>query len=256
MTALQCPKCAYVRAASDRNPEWQCPACGIAYAKYRPPAARAPLRERLAADGREMAAEAKSDGSALALVAANLLALGLGYAFGMTLADMMLVYWIQSVVIGASTFVRILKLERFDPGSFRINNRQIEETPQDKRSVAFFFLVHYGVFHGVYFMFIAADNKGEFAAPGSYLLLALVFALNHGYSLARNMKSDASGRPSIGTLMMLPYARIVPMHLTIIFGAELGGGSFAFFLFGLLKTGADVAMHTLEHHVLARPAGS
>jgi len=29
-----CPKCAYVRAASDTAPEWQCPKCGIAYAKF------------------------------------------------------------------------------------------------------------------------------------------------------------------------------------------------------------------------------
>lgn len=250
MQALQCPKCAYVRTALDRNPEWQCPACGIAYAKYRP-GERPPLRERLAADGRQMAAEAKSDGSVLALIAANVLALGLGYAFGMSLADMMLVYWIQSVVIGAATFVRILRLGRFDPGSFKVNDRPLQETPADKRNVAFFFLIHYGFFHVGYLLFIDA-NGDEFGPALSYLVLALVFALNHGYSLVRNMKGDASGRPNIGTLMMLPYARIVPMHLIILFGAEVGGGTYAFFLFGVLKTGADVAMHTLEHHVLAR----
>jgi TPR repeat protein len=29
-----CPKCAYQRKASDSAPDWQCPSCGIAYAKY------------------------------------------------------------------------------------------------------------------------------------------------------------------------------------------------------------------------------
>jgi hypothetical protein len=29
-----CPKCAHVRAASDAGPDWQCPKCGIAYAKF------------------------------------------------------------------------------------------------------------------------------------------------------------------------------------------------------------------------------
>ncbi len=29
-----CPKCRYTRKASDKNPDWQCPTCGIAYAKY------------------------------------------------------------------------------------------------------------------------------------------------------------------------------------------------------------------------------
>ena len=38
-----CPKCRYERKnADDKVPEWQCPACGIAYAKY---------EERKAADG-------------------------------------------------------------------------------------------------------------------------------------------------------------------------------------------------------------
>lgn len=29
-----CPKCAYQRASTDTAPDWQCPSCGIAYAKY------------------------------------------------------------------------------------------------------------------------------------------------------------------------------------------------------------------------------
>ena len=34
-TGKPCPKCAYVRAAADAGPDWQCPKCGIAYAKFR-----------------------------------------------------------------------------------------------------------------------------------------------------------------------------------------------------------------------------
>ena len=29
-----CPKCQYLRKASDQAPDWQCPSCGIAYAKF------------------------------------------------------------------------------------------------------------------------------------------------------------------------------------------------------------------------------
>ncbi len=29
-----CPKCSYERTAADTAPDWQCPACGIAYAKF------------------------------------------------------------------------------------------------------------------------------------------------------------------------------------------------------------------------------
>jgi uncharacterized protein YxjI/ribosomal protein L37AE/L43A len=33
-TGKPCPKCGHLRAASETAPEWQCPGCGIAYAKF------------------------------------------------------------------------------------------------------------------------------------------------------------------------------------------------------------------------------
>jgi predicted nucleic acid-binding Zn-ribbon protein len=38
---IQCPKCGHVRSPNETAPDWECPACGIVYAKYRAPAARA-----------------------------------------------------------------------------------------------------------------------------------------------------------------------------------------------------------------------
>jgi Family of unknown function (DUF6498) len=82
------------------------------------------------------------------------------------------------------------------------------------------------------------------------VVCTLVFLINHGYSLAHNLRRDAAGRPSIGALMFLPYLRILPMHFTILLGGLLFSGTFAFVLFGALKTAADAVMHTIEHHVL------
>ena len=53
-TGKPCPKCTYVRAATDTGPDWQCPKCGIAYAKFR--------KDVAAPDAG--AAEARSAGSA------------------------------------------------------------------------------------------------------------------------------------------------------------------------------------------------
>lgn len=51
--------------------------------------------------------------------------------------------------------------------------------------------------------------------------------------------------------MFLPYARILPMHLTIILGGALGGeGAAVVLIFGALKTAADVLMHHVEHRIL------
>lgn len=50
--------------------------------------------------------------------------------------------------------------------------------------------------------------------------------------------------------MTLPYYRIIPMHATIILGGAFFGGTIALLLFVVLKTIADVTMHTVEHHAL------
>ena len=170
----------------------------------------------------------------------------------MSLGDMMLVYWVQSSIIGLATLVRILCLKRFDPSGFTtLDHRQIEETREGKHKIATFFMVHYGMFHGFYFLLAAgADVPGLAASFGSeHAVLALLFAANHGYSLWRNMRHDALGRPSAGKLMAVPYLRILPTHLTILVGAQFAGAA-AFFAFGLLKTVADAATHTAEHHIL------
>jgi hypothetical protein len=247
-----CPKCAYVRTAADTNPAWQCPKCLIAYAKFRPGGAT-PLRARLAAGGRELAAEAKADHSVVALLAANLLALLIAWQTHIGLRELMLVYWMQSVIIGICSAIRILSLERFSTENLRFNNQPVEEEPASKWRVAGFFVLHYGFFHLGYLMFLSFDRgQGSGGSALGYLLCALVFAVNHGYSLAQNVRRDALGKPNLGTLMFLPYFRIVPMHVTIIGGGLLYGGAHAFALFGLLKTVADAAMHTVEHHVLAK----
>lgn len=259
-TGKPCPKCGYVRAASDSNPAWQCPRCQIAYAKV--VAAAAPLQERIVAHAGAMAERAGSDHSLAALVAANVFALAVAWFTGMTLRDLMLVYWIQSVVIGVTNVVRILKLHQFSTSNMTMNGRPVPENAAGKRMAAGFFCLHYGFFHLAYFMFIVFGDKhhpaqglGSLGSPWAYALVALSFAVNHFFSLRHNLESDASGRPNLGILMILPYARILPMHLTIVFGLGFAGGGIpAFLFFGGLKTAADCLMHVVEHHILAQNA--
>ena len=42
--------------------------------------------------------------------------------------------------------------------------------------------------------------------------------------------------------MFMPYVRILPMYLGIIFGSGLGGGAFMLVLFTALKTLSDIAL--------------
>ncbi len=204
-----------------------------------------------------MAERAASDYSLFGLIASNALALVVAWLTHMTLRDLMLAYWIQSVVIGAANVVRISKLHGFSTDGMLMNGRPVPETEGSKYYVAIFFAVHYGFFHLVYFMFlVSGPGHNDLGSPWAYFALAASFAVSHFYSLKHNMESDASGRPKLGLLMFMPYARIVPMHIMIIAGVAFSHGGPAalptLLFFGTLKTVADALMHTVEHHVMAQ----
>ncbi|MBO6658869.1 MAG: hypothetical protein JJ934_18395 [Pseudomonadales bacterium] len=244
-----CPKCGYVRSPRDEAPDWQCPACGIAYYKYESYLERAKGVAQPRSTGQRKES-LRSDGSLFALIVTNVFVLLLALTMGWRLIDMMLVYWIQSVVIGVANFYRMLNLEEFSTENFTMNNRPVDPTPETKRQVAGFFALHFGTFHVVYFVFMMTGEFGDPRLGMDLLICGAAFAMNHWYSYQYHLKSDRSGTPNIGTLMFTPYARVVPMHLTIIFGAAIGQGGI--FLFGFLKTIADGVMHQIEHHTLSK----
>ena len=62
-----CPKCSYVRTQSETVPDWQCPKCGIVYAKFgqqAPPAAASAATPRRAAAPEPQAVEVVPTGLA------------------------------------------------------------------------------------------------------------------------------------------------------------------------------------------------
>ena len=175
------------------------------------------------------------------------------------LLALMWVYWFQNIVIGFFNFVRIRRLKEFSTEGFSINGHPAEPTQETKNHVARFFLLHYGGFHLAYFIFLlvfsqtgmfsSGDENAFGPADLKYIVLAAALFLgNHVFSYFYNRPRD-TGRQNIGSLMFYPYARVIPMHLTIVLGFFLGS-RLLFFL--LLKTLADVIMHVVEHRVLLK----
>lgn len=241
-----------MRTPADTNPAWQCPRCQIAYTKFIA-ATAGPIHERIAEHGRAIAERASSNLSLYSLVAVNALTLVIALALHMSIRDLMLVYWIQSVIIGLENVIRILTLNQFSTEGFTMGGEEMPETFASQLKIAGFFAFHYGFFHLVYFLFIVSPEGGKnlgLASPLAYVLCGLGFLLQHTFSLIHNLKSDAAGRPNLGTLMKMPYLRIVPMHLTIMFGLGFfGGGVPSLILFVALKTVADSVMHSVQHHL-------
>jgi hypothetical protein len=248
-----CPKCGHMRNATEVAPTWQCPACGIAYQKYRGQLERA--RRVVMPPRRGDAAPVwAADGSIWSLAIANLFTLCVAIYQEWSLNSLMLLYWGQSVVIGVANVFRMLALDQFSTQNFTINNRPVEPTPATKRQVAGFFALHYGIFHAVYLLFLSSGTRGATMFAPWFWVCTAGFAANHYWSYRYNRDLDRQGTPNIGNLMFTPYIRIVPMHLTILAGGMLAhtGATAGLLIFGVLKTVADLAMHAVEHRQLAR----
>lgn len=196
-----------------------------------------------------------SDRSTLFLLFVNSIMIFFAIYENWSLLTIMFIYWCQSVIIGVFTFFKILNLKNFSTEGMRFSNIPALPTTGTKIGMAFFFLFHYGFFHFVYFFFLIANPFFNTSSPTSFtgltiLIVVVVFFVNHLFSFLYNREKDSKKKQNIGKVMMFPYIRIVPMHLTIIFGSFFimaGSPQMGLILFLILKTIADVAMHIVEH---------
>lgn len=226
------------------------------------------------------AAPRPTDRAKHGIIAANAITIVVAYLDGAGLLLLLWPYWIQSVVIGFYAQRRMRLLQRFSTEGLKINNRSVDPTLETRSKAANFFVLHYGFFHLGYLVFLisfttGADGAGMLEVTNSdsgraslvaigtlgAIDLLIVVALGVGFwqshraSHLEHVAADLRGRPNLGALMFMPYARIIPMHLTIILGAVVGAGG-GVVVFGVLKTVADVIMHKVEHHVLQQTAGA
>ena len=194
------------------------------------------------------------DKSTLSLVVANAATIALALIFRWELGPLLWVYWTQSVVIGVFQFRRILDLKEFSTRNFRINDRAVEPTAATRRTTAFFFLFHYNFFHVGYLIFLLIETRPELSQAANILVCGALFFVNHLYSYRANRQQIRRTVPNIGTMMFVPYLRILPMHLVLIFAAGHTDSTAALLIFSILKTGADVVMHLVEHRIIYEPA--
>ena len=199
----------------------------------------------------------KDDSSGLVgVVATNVVALGIAGWQHWPLVTLLWPYWMQSVIIGWYSRKRILALRDFSLANTSGFDRGSPEAT--KRGTARFFVLHYGLFHLVYALFLWEATRGKVRGVTPYHVdaldlvfmaaLALSFVITHRAAYRRIMAADQQSKPNIGGVMFLPYLRVVPMHLTIVLGLAAGHGG-GVLLFGTLKTVADVLMHWIEHRI-------
>lgn len=178
-----------------------------------------------------------------AIVLGNLAPLA-GVAFlGWSLGEVLLLFWLESALIGGFHLLRMLHAGR-----------------RAAVGLALFFVVHFGTFMLVHLFFLVLlfVPLGPFAEPGEEPLdlrnvgwASLALLASHAVSFHVDYLRDprARARP-FRDWMGAPYPRVVAMHLTILAGAflalHLGSPRPALLVLVGVKTLLDVGLHALE----------
>lgn len=155
-------------------------------------------------------------------------------------------YWLQSIIIGLFQALKMADLENFSTEGLKFNNALVPPTSRTKKLVVVFFLLHYGLFHLIYAVFLrgfspVADWQAVIFPSG-------IFFINHALSFFLNRRRDKLRPQNIGLMMFAPYRRIIPMHIIIILGALLSYYNAAVLIaFLVFKALTDAALHGKEH---------
>ncbi|HCY76658.1 MAG TPA: hypothetical protein DHV28_12130 [Ignavibacteriales bacterium] len=204
--------------------------------------------------------------STLSLIFSNLLVIFFAIVDSISANEVMWIYWTQSVIIGIFNFIKMITLKDFSTEGFKQGNKQMPPTRATAISSAVFFLFHYGFFHFVYAIFLGGfsqfSNSGSTGFSTSYFIYSAgMFFISYLIEFINSRKAQNSEPPNIGYLMFAPYARIIPMHFTIIFGGFIGAAGSLFaaktdlaiiFLFTGIKTLVDVITHSWDFNTLKK----
>ncbi|CAN5651255.1 hypothetical protein BH10BAC2_BH10BAC2_00600 [soil metagenome] len=160
-------------------------------------------------------------------------------------ATVIWIFWLQSVTIGFFTFLELLTLKNYDAANFTMNDQPI--TAKNKGCAARFFLLHYGMFHFVYVIFLLVKHTDGLVHQTVLLIGFAGFLIEGIIGFRQRKQIEASVKVSIATIFFLPYVRIVPMHLMILGPAILGWQPGTMFL--VLKIMADITSYILYRSI-------
>lgn len=204
--------------------------------------------------------------STLSLIFSNLVVIFFAVLDNLSALNVLWIYWFQSVIIGIFNFIKIITLKDFSTEGFQRGKTQVLPTKSTKISTAIFFLFHYGFFHLVYAIFLFTFPFSGFTKPnefetGYFWFSATMFFISYLVEFVNSRKEKSDELPNIGRLMFAPYARIIPMHLTIILGGfvAMAGSIFSantnliiIVLFTGIKTVVDLLTHSVNPELLKK----
>ena len=192
--------------------------------------------------------------------------------FRWNIFEVISLYWMENVIIG---LFNIVKMAVSQPSDLASDPERAVEPVLYHLSKLFlipFFILHYGLFtygHGVFVLIIFGPGKSAMQAPGmmlqtysqllgslgiSFKLTILALLASHLISFLGNFIGKGEYRlKDTGSLLTLPYSRVVVLHLTLLIGGiavkMLGGPIHAIIVLIVVKTFFDLMLHIKEHSV-------
>lgn len=196
--------------------------------------------------------------SVLFIILVNLIPIAGVYLLKWNQYDIIFLYWVEGIVIGIFTAVKIgmaKNVGQTSPPSYD-NSIDLQGADTMPRVLLIpFFLMHYGIFTFVHGMFIFRLflPKSTFFINKDFKPLLIFFVatiISHGVSFFVNfIKKKEYEKKTSMEYMASPYPRIIVMHIVIMLGALFFGHVIV--LFVILKTIFDIFLHLGSHAKIA-----
>ena len=209
------------------------------------------------------------------LVLANLVPLVGVVGFGWTLHSILVIYWLESGVLGAAYVAKIRRAEGEDDpetlpdwefsGFGDTNARSFDDlVGKPNQEIASQFVRFYAVFwllHGAIVLFGLPSEYPDMAvaSPTVVATAAVGFVVSHAVSYHVNYlgRREYEHNGPV-TLLSEPFHRVIVLHVTIVFVGipiELAGApAGSVVLLVALKTYFDLEAHRREHERAQRPS--
>lgn len=174
--------------------------------------------QALARVGAQLSGPTARATTVISLIIANLLPILAVIQGAAGVGDVFALYWLENVVVGAATVVKILSARGSAATGPRITSTSIDVT--SNRALAGFFCLHYGIFtfvHGVFTIVIVVISGGLEA--GVWYWLVTVLALVGSSLISLGMEwfgHDQRSRVSPPGAMFAPYPRMLVLHVAVI----------------------------------------
>ncbi len=193
--------------------------------------------------------------SAISLIISNLVPLFGVLFIGWNSAEVLLLFWSESAVIGIYNILKMIKAKGM-PQGLEMNGKKVavkneEDLKKLKYIIVPFFIMHYGAFMFAHLIFLSVFlTRGGFfnflVALPLVFFGALGFLISHGISYYTNyIRGKEYEKADVGKLLFSPYTRIIPMHIAIIFSFMSGA---PVMILVVIKTIIDLTAHFMEHN--------